>query len=172
MVKSDNVADSTPDGARNTLWPPSPMAEAGSEGLKTGTPPTQNVHLFQASQPCPVEGDAGEITSLRRNARLMEGLWFPNGGRCGWSMHSSLSYFTQMLRWLVWWRSCTLRLWLPNSLWWWPEVTVSWFHIRPMGGHLSSPSQTSMWVVSLLFCLLCRCRLLRPPAPLMKGLEP
>ena len=82
MVKSDYVADSTPDGARNTLWPPNLMAEGGSEGLKTGTPPTQNVHLFQASQPSPMEGDAGEITSLRRNATLMEVPWFPNGGRC------------------------------------------------------------------------------------------
>ena len=97
MVKSDYMADSTPDAARNTLWPPSPMAEAGSEGLKAGTPPTQNVHLSQASEPCPVEGDAGEKTSLRRNARLMEVLWFSHGGGCDWSMHSSLSCFTQTL---------------------------------------------------------------------------
>ena len=56
-----------------------------------------------------------------------------------WLIHAFKSVlFIQTLRWLEWWRSYALRPWLPNSLWWWPEVTVSWSHISPVGGHPTS----------------------------------
>ena len=76
-----------------------------------------------------------------------------------WLIHAFKSVrFTQMLRWLEWWRSYTLRSGFQTAY----DDGLKLLCPGPISGLRAGtpfPAQTSMRVVSLLFCLLCRLRL-------------